>query len=222
MSWKRVAAAWQRGGTGLAARVMLERASDFCWERYFGIRSAGLVPIETLLSDWNGCHDYFPSARRAFHHLMAHVDICAGRDVFVDFGAGKGRALLMAAQYPFKRVVGIEISETLCQEAHRNLARWNGALVCTDIDILAGDASHYVVPADATVLYFYNPFHGRTLHAVFEAIAQSHATTPRRIWVIFNNTAHFLAIERQFPWLTVVARPTFEHDCGVYKIAGDG
>jgi len=124
MSLKRLAAAWQRGGTSLAARVMLDRACDFCWEHYFGVDSAGLIPIETLLSEWHGCHDYFPSSRKPFHSLMALIDVHAGRDVFVDFGAGKGRALLMAAQYPFKRVVGIEISEALCREARRNVARW--------------------------------------------------------------------------------------------------
>lgn len=220
MSLKRLAAAWQRGGTSLAARVMLDRACDFCWEHYFGVDSAGLIPIETLLSEWHGCHDYFPSSRKPFHSLMALIDVHAGRDVFVDFGAGKGRALLMAAQYPFKRVVGIEISEALCREARRNVARWTGTFACEDIEIWTGDAAHYCIPADATVFYLYNPFHGRTLNAVFDAIARSHAAAPRRIWVVFNNTTHFLNMERQFPWLKAIARPSFEHDCGVYLAAG--
>jgi len=70
------------------------------------------------------------------------------------------------------------------------------------------------------VFYLYNPFHGRTLNAVFDAIARSHAAAPRRIWVVFNNTTHFLNMERQFPWLKAIARPSFEHDCGVYLAAG--
>jgi trans-aconitate methyltransferase len=201
-------------------RVVLDRASDFCWERYFGVDSTGLIPIETMVPNWHGCHDYFPSARRSFHRLMAHIDIRAGHDVFVDFGAGKGRALLLAAQYPFKRVIGIEISETLSREAERNVARWSGASACADIDIWTGDAACYAIPADATVFYFYNPFHGRILTTVFKAIERSRAIAPRRIWVVFNNTTHFLAIERQFPWLKAIARPSFEHACGVYLADG--
>jgi SAM-dependent methyltransferase len=222
MSLKRVASAWQRGGAALAVRVVLDRVSDFCWERYFGIDSAGLIPIETLLPDWQSCHDYFPSSRRSFHGLMAHLDIRDGHDVFVDFGAGKGRALLMAAQYPFKRVVGIEISDRLSRQAQRNVARWSGPLVCADIDIRTGDASRYVIPPDATVFYFYNPFHGQPLMTVLDAIGRSRMVAPRRIWVVFNNTAHFLRIEQQFPWLKLIARPSFEHACGVYLASADG
>jgi len=181
-----------------------------------GIDTGGLIPIETLIASWHGFHDYFPSSRRSFHRLMQHVDIRPGQDVFLDIGSGKGRALLMAAQYPFKRIVGIEISEELNVAARRNLARWSGRLACSSIEIHTGDAAQFPIPDDATVLYFYNPFHGPTLRAVFGAIARSQAKAPRPLWVLFNNTAHFRALEASFPWLQPVARPTFDHACGIY------
>lgn len=221
MSLKRIGAAWRRGGAKLAAKVAVDRVGDYWWERRFGIDTAGLIPIETLVEEWRGFHDYFPSARTAFRELMAHVEIRPGRDVFVDIGSGKGRAVLMAAQYPFKRIVGIEISEALNSAARRNLDSWTGGLACPQIELVTGDAARCGIPNDATVVYLYNPFHGPTLAAVFEAIGRSLALAPRRIWILFNNTAHFRALEADYPWLVPVARPSFEHACGVYLAAAD-
>jgi len=222
MSWKRIGAAWREGGARRAIRVLADRIGDFCWERRAGIDTGGLIPIETLVANWDGFHDYFPSSRRTFHRLMQHVDIQAGRDVFLDIGSGKGRALLMAAQYPFKRIVGIEVSAELSVAARRNLARWSGRRACSHIEIYTCDAAEFPIPNDATVLYFYNPFHGPTLHAVFDAIARSQASAPRRLWILFNNTKHLRSLEPLFPWLQPVVRPTFDHPCAIYLAESDG
>lgn len=42
--------------------------------------------------------------------------------VFVDFGSGKGRVLLIAAESGFNEVRGIEISPVLCDIAAKNIA----------------------------------------------------------------------------------------------------
>jgi SAM-dependent methyltransferase len=152
---------------------------------------------------------------------MQHVELRPGKDVFLDFGSGKGRALLMAAQYPFKRIVGIEISEQLNNAARANIARWSGRLVCSDIQLRTGDAAHCHIPRDATVLYFYNPFHGPTLRSVFDAIEQSWSCAPRRIWIVFNNTRHIRLLEAGLPWLRPMVRPVFQHECGVYLVEFD-
>ena len=44
-------------------------------------------------------------------------------DVFVDFGCGKGRVLFLAARYRFARIIGVELSERMAEQARRNLAR---------------------------------------------------------------------------------------------------
>ncbi|HZX87457.1 MAG TPA: class I SAM-dependent methyltransferase [Reyranella sp.] len=216
MSWKRISAAWRRGGPRLALAVAGDRVHDYWWEKRFGVQATGLIPIETLVVDWQGFHDYFPSGVRTFHRLMEHVDVRPGKDVFLDLGSGKGRALLMAARYPFKRILGVEVSAALGQVARRNLAHWSGRLACRDIVVCTGDAACFPIPDDATVFYLYNPFHGPTLRAVFEAIERSRSRAPRRVWVLFNNTTHFRAVERDFSWLRPLARPAFEHECGVY------
>jgi len=217
MSLKRIRAAWRRGGGLVAGGVALDLVADRWWERRCGIDAAGLVRIETLVTEWRGLHDYFPTSRRVFRALMGHVEIRPREDVFVDFGSGKGRALILAAQYPFKRVVGVEISEALSRSARANVAAWPGRFTCPDIEITTDDAAAYGIPSDGTVMYFYNPFHGPVLRAVFEAIARSRACRPRPVWVVFNNTSHFRAMEREFAWLRPIARPVYEHECAVYQ-----
>ena len=42
--------------------------------------------------------------------ILADLGIYYPDCVFLDLGAGKGRALLLASQFPFKRIVGVEFS----------------------------------------------------------------------------------------------------------------
>src|SRR5689334_21283292 len=62
-------------------------------------------------------------------------------DVFVDLGAGKGRALLMAGRLPYRRVVGIELDPELAQCARRNVEQARrrlraGTVTCVTTDVL--------------------------------------------------------------------------------------
>ena len=46
-----------------------------------------------------------------------------GQDVFVDYGAGKGRTVVLASTYQFKRVIGVELAPELAAIAEENLFR---------------------------------------------------------------------------------------------------
>ena len=50
------------------------------------------------------------------------------RTVFLDVGAGKGRAMLVASQFPFLRVEGVELNRSLASIAMANIGLWSGAL----------------------------------------------------------------------------------------------
>jgi precorrin-6B methylase 2 len=112
-------------------------------------------------------------------------DEVAPDDVFVDFGSGKGRVLYQAAQYPFKRVVGVEISAALNGVAQENLDRNRDELVCANIELITSDAAHYAIPQDLTVAYFYNPFVGETFRRVIDNIIASLEANRRRLRIIY-------------------------------------
>jgi SAM-dependent methyltransferase len=78
---------------------------------------------------------------------------------FVDVGAGKGRALLLAAELPFRKFIGVELSEELARIAQRNVARWS--LVTrpkVNIRVVNGDAATFRWPRTPLLVYLYNPF----------------------------------------------------------------
>ncbi len=215
-SFTRLVKAWRRGGAPLAARVALDRLADAALEWRLGIRSGGLVAIESLVAQWSGCHDYFPSSIRAFNHVLRALRVRED-DVFVDYGCGMGRALVLAARAPFRALVGFDVSERLLAVAHDNLRRAVPADQRERIALLHCDARAFRLPDDATVLYFYNPFHGEILAAVFADIARSLRAHPRRLRVVFNNPAHFRQVEAQYPWLRVRAEYRFEYPIVVYE-----
>lgn len=212
---RRIVAAWRRGGLGRAARTVWGRWNDHRIERRSGARTAGLIPIETLVEDWRGCHDYFPTP---YAELKAVLGALAPGpdDVFVDIGAGKGRALAIAAGFPFVRIVGVEISPTLCASARELVARSSGGFAYRNIEIVEADAGRFAIPADATFLYLYNPFHGARLESLFRAIGKSLSARPRRLTIIYNNPAHFEPIESLFPWLSRVRVLELEYRWIVY------
>jgi len=82
-----------------------------------------------------------------------------GAYTFVDVGAGKGRALLLAAESPFRKVVGVELNENLARIARRNVAKWSAlARPRAKLRVLQSDALEFRWPRTPLLVYLYNPF----------------------------------------------------------------
>lgn len=108
-------------------------------------------------------------------------------DVFVDLGSGKGRVLLVAAKYPFRRVVGVELSERLHRASQANVDRKRAAMACGEVELVNCDALEYAVPDDATVFYMYNPFKGHVFDTVIDRIRRSVEEKPRSVTLVYTN-----------------------------------
>jgi predicted RNA methylase len=100
-----------------------------------------------------------PTAPGLFHGILRSVGIPYERTVFVDVGSGAGRVVLMASEYPFKAVIGIELSPELHAVAQANLRSFPAARRrAWDTRLVCGDATTYSLPPDPVLLYLYNPF----------------------------------------------------------------
>jgi predicted RNA methylase len=107
---------------------------------------------------------------------------------FVDFGSGKGRVLLVASEFPFRKIVGVEFAPELCEIARNNIKRFqNSAQQCTDFEILCLDAVSYAIPETPAVLYFFNPFGREVMARVAESVCASLQRRPREVYVIYYN-----------------------------------
>jgi predicted RNA methylase len=104
-----------------------------------------------------------------------------------DFGSGKGKMVFLAARYPFKRVIGIEISKPLHDIAQKNIRNTQKSFACENIHLVNMDVLDYEIPEDLTIAYFFNPFVNDIFIRVIDNIHQSFLQTPRPIWIVYKN-----------------------------------
>jgi SAM-dependent methyltransferase len=127
---------------------------------------------------------YVPSRKDTFGEAIKSLQIHFEDYVFIDLGSGKGQALLLAAHYAFKRVIGVEYSETLTAIALANVRAATG-LTCQSVECICEDATEFDLPHDRAVLYLYDPFQGKVMDEVVRKIEQSLRAVPRDLWIVY-------------------------------------
>jgi SAM-dependent methyltransferase len=156
-----------------------------------------------VVPDQGACHGYEPIDHRCFDIILADLDIQAGKDVFLDYGCGMGRAVVLAAREPFRRVLGIEIDAILSEIARQHIAaaRQRGKLRCPEAQIITTDAAAWQVPEDVTVVFLFNSFTGELLEAVLERIRESVQAAPRPLKLVYVYPTVAGDLLADTPWL---------------------
>ncbi len=112
-------------------------------------------------------------------------------DVFIDYGSGMGRIVYeAAARYPFKRVIGVELSSQLNEIARSNIDRNAHLLRCREVQFVTADVLDYEPPSDVTVAFFNNPFRGKILETAITRLLDGTDGSLRVIYV--NPSEHDL------------------------------
>ena len=184
-------------------------------DRRRSVSTAGEVKDRKLGIKDRRNHWYVATDYETFDLAMSHVGIRPGEDVFVDFGSGKGRIVLLAANQPFRRVIGVEFSRQLHEVALQNVRAALPAARCQDVELILADATQWKVPPEATVLFFFNPFDGEVLAKVCDNIQQSLAEAPRKLTIIYVRADKFF--EKEIDWQRWLTR-TRELSCVEGKV----
>ena len=175
------------------------------FERPRGLETSTKTRLRDLGFDETERVQYEPSPwlvlRRALPKGMVSPD-----DVFLDFGSGKGAVVLQAAQLPFRKVIGVELTPQLHAIARENLARALPTLRCKDVELVNSDALDYRVPDDVTVVYFYNPFYGGVFAKVVDELKASLARRPRTLRIVYMYPAEEAALIAAGARVTRVSR----------------
>jgi SAM-dependent methyltransferase len=174
-------------------------------DKIYGIDTSGVVqaenihPDQTLHSQIIAYVGSQPSiVRRA---ISALGDI---RDyVFVDLGCGKGRVTVVASEFPFRAVSGVELSAALAATA-----RLNAAAIARQfperpkVTIAEANVVHFPLPAAKTVLFNYHAF-GAELMAKIVARCEAALASGElpHMFFIYYNPVHAEAFD---------ASPAFE------------
>lgn len=182
-------------------RYARHRLSESFNERRFGISTSGLVGHAEAGLDNSVSNYYFPTDYGTIYRAFENLRVRPGVDSFIDYGSGMGRVVIVAATFPFRRVIGLELSEKLHAIALRNLANSRSRLRCRNVELVHGDATAYEIPGDVTVFFLYSPFLGEALVAVLRQIEASLKQWPRKAVIVFKNTKNLEAVMGRFPWL---------------------
>jgi len=143
---------------------------------------------------------YEATSPQRIRRMLGSLDYSVGPLYFFDVGCGKGRVLLIASEYPFRRIIGIDFSPELVKIAVDNVARYESKHQCnTSIEVVCMDAAKYEFPDENAVIFLANPFNDEVLVKVLENIRQSAQKTKIRyiiyhypVWeALLDNSEHF-------------------------------
>jgi SAM-dependent methyltransferase len=158
------------------------------FDEQFGVETSGLLFAEDLLTGnrrdlYNA--GYFGVAPSAFRQILERLQLDFERYTFIDLGSGKGRALLLASEYPFRAIDGVELSPMLHSIAVANIASYRGAQRCRDLRAVQGDATDFTFPAGPLVVYLWNPFEAEVFTRVLANLEAALAQEPRETFIVY-------------------------------------
>lgn len=131
---------------------------------------------------------YRPLWESEFHRIISRAGIDYGKFTFVDIGSGKGKLLLLASDYPFKAITGVEYAPVLHEAALRNIARYRApSQKCFDLSASLGDATEYRLPDGPVLCFIFNAMDTGTTAAALRNIAQQASEPPRPLRVVYAN-----------------------------------
>lgn len=159
---------------------------EFCVDTRIDVNLGWLAEIDS--PNWVFGRGYSPAPHRSLQATLERLKINYEDFTFIDIGSGKGRSLLVAAEFSFEEIIGVEYAASLCAVAERNFETYsNPRQVCKNLNSVCQDAAEYELPNRPLVLYFYDPFAEPLMRRVTERIHQSMVQHPRPVIVVYYN-----------------------------------
>jgi SAM-dependent methyltransferase len=191
--------------------------ADYDWEHRVNTTSAAVGWRDRLLAVFHS--PYQPTEPALFHEMMDALrqqpNFHFADFTFLDLGSGKGRTLLMAADYPFRRIVGVELLPSLHAIATQNLAEYkNESQQCFAIESLCADATEFLFPAEPTLLYLFNPFPEAGLRRVLANLEKSLRANSRPLYVLYHNPQ----LEQVLTEFSQLKKITGTHQYAIYCV----
>lgn len=162
----------------------------------FGVRTSGLVAGRDLKAEGRAARyatAYYAVAPSVFLSMVERWRRCrpvAPLDAytFIDLGAGMGRAMLLAAGFRFRAVVGVELHPTLARIGRRNMALWRAAgRAAAPMRMLCRDAADFPLPPGPCVAFLFNPFGAPVLRRIVAGWSRALAGREDQLDILYVN-----------------------------------
>ncbi len=218
----RVVRAWHRRSIGEFGRLLVynlwlvvagkywkaSHAFDQSFDRRYSVETAGTEePAFLTAQDGLKTHakGYEPVTEQAIQTLLRMLpSLDFSPFIFIDLGSGKGRALFVAAKYPFRQIIGVEYSFELHEVAMKNVASYrNSEQKCFDIMPVRADATAFSLPLYPTVCFINNPYDESMIARTIENIDQSVRSAPRPFFIIYIHAYYTGPIDATLGWARI-------------------
>ena len=160
--------------------------AEYDWDYRVDTTSATVGWRERLIGQFHSA--YQPTEPALFKEMMSSLNIDFPEFTFIDIGSGKGRVLLMAADYPFRRILGVELLPALHRVAQENLSAYKSdSQQCFALESVCGDAREFIFPPEPIMLYLFNPLPEAALIEVMGNLDHSLRQFPRVVYLLYHN-----------------------------------
>lgn len=218
-AWKRLLRLLRNAGLVHTLAIVTASFDDRYLNRFdraYGIVTSGFISLEDTSFKRSRLRDatlYGPVNGWGFRRLLHTLNL--PRDLhFVDFGCGLGRACILAAEYGFERVTGVELAPEFCVRARENVAscRPPGGRL-SPITILEMDALDYCEQTEDDVFFMFRPFSRDFFCTVLRKLSDRAQLRSRALTVIYSERlmlpGSFARFLTQEPAFTEILEATF-------------
>ena len=190
-------------------RRIRARWNESAFDRQFGLDTTAYIPVGAL-----GVGG--PSEKHASPYAGVGVSLLrstlSGLPItnfaeftFIDYGSGKGRALLIASEFGFSSIIGVEFSSYLHRIAQENVRKMESRLQRQlNVTLVNQDAALYQPPPGKKVAFFFNPFDSEIMSQVLLKLYDPSHTPD--LFVIYVNPRNKELFEGD-DWIVISSSP---------------
>ncbi len=173
---------------------------DFETENIFALtRRGAYIDHGTALVSTS--HDFF---RQVMGDLESVLEAPLSKRLFLDYGSGKGGAIIQAREYGFDEAIGVEFAKELHEIALENIDR----LGLDHVRSIWADATEYDPPAETSLIYLFNPFDAVVMERVAERIEKAKERFESTLYLVYGNPSCEEVLDRRFERFHSVSYPT--------------
>lgn len=174
--------------------VRLNLIKGRLYDMRYGVHTAPEVSLGSLdIKSPNASRggNYSGTEPNYFRRILDEFELDLSRFTFIDIGSGMGRALLLASEKPFRRIIGVEFARELHEIAESNIKKFRSpSQQCFDINSICEDGAVYELPNEPIICYLFNPFDREVFERVIANFEASLRSSPRELYVIYTNPMH--------------------------------
>ncbi len=160
------------------------------FDRKFGVDTAGSLQLQYLTIDSPNADlgtEAVSTSPKSFDWMLKAVERPLADFTYIDLGCGKGRTLLLASKYGFRKAIGVEFAAELVQIANRNCLTAHDGFP-GGVSVIHEDASAFEFPEGPMVVFLYNPFGPKVCEKVLRNLASRLKNSRDECYVVYGSS----------------------------------